>query len=245
MSSRNVLQGEGVTLYFGGLAALKGVDFHVDEGEIVGLIGPNGSGKSSLFNLISGLMRPTHGRITFLGHDLARFRPHQIAHLGVGRTFQIVRPFAELTTLQNVTASALYGQRLASVVEAEHRARDTLRFVGLVDHHDQPVRDLPLAFKKRLEIARALATGPKLLLLDEVFAGLNPVEIDGAIELIFRIRDELDITVFMIEHVMKAAMQTCQRIMVLGEGKKIAEGLPQDIARDAAVLAAYLGPAYA
>jgi branched-chain amino acid transport system ATP-binding protein len=240
-----MLRGEGVTLHFGGLAALSNVDFHVDAGEIVGLLGPNGSGKSSLFNVISGLYRPTQGVVTFLGRDLRTLRPHQIAHLGVGRTFQIVRPFAELTTLQNVMGSALFGQQLTRVAEAERRALEMLEFVGLIGHTHRPVRDLPLMVKKRLEIARALATGPKLLLLDEVFAGLNPAEIDNAVALIFRIRDELGITVFMVEHVMKAAMRACDRIIVLSQGKKIAEGSPQTIARDPAVLQVYLGPAYA
>lgn len=236
-----MLCGRGVSLSFGGLAALRDVDFDVHAGEIVGLLGPNGSGKSSLFNLISGLRRPTGGRLTFLGHNICRLPPHRITHLGVGRTFQLVRPFPALNVLHNVMGSALFGQQLRSRVAAERVAHEVLALVELTAYAEQAVADVPLVIKKRLEVARALATGPRLLLLDEVFSGLNPVEIAGAIQLIFRIRDELGITVLMIEHVMPAVMHTCERVIVLSGGQKVSEGPPKAVVHDPVVRLVYLG----
>ncbi len=240
-----MLRGEKVTKNFGGLRALDEVDFEVGEGELVGLIGPNGSGKSTLFNLLSGIFRPDSGKIYLDGHDLSLLKPHEIAHLGVGRTFQIVRPFQGMSALNNVKVGILYGHSGGYVGSIEEQAIAMLRFVNLENRLNTPIKDFTLAEKKRLEVARALSTNPRLLLLDEVFAGLNPVEVQAAIQMIFRIRDELGITVFMIEHVLNALMETCQRVMVLSYGKKIAEGTPSNVVNNPEVIRVYLGADYA
>jgi branched-chain amino acid transport system ATP-binding protein len=240
-----MLAGRGVTRDFGGLRALDQVDFTVGLGQLVGLIGPNGSGKSTLFNLISGLFRPTAGRLTFEGRDLTRLKPHEIAHAGIGRTFQIVRPFQAMTAEENVRVGLLYGRTGVPARDVFDKAAEWLAFVGLAHRRQTPVADFTLAEKKRLEVARALATQPRLLLLDEVFAGLNPAELQGAIQLIYRIRDELGITVFMIEHVLSALMETCERVMVLSYGKKIAEGTPAEVVAHPEVVCVYLGADYA
>jgi branched-chain amino acid transport system ATP-binding protein len=240
-----MLIGQGITRDFGGLRALDHVDFQVEPGRLVGLIGPNGSGKSTLFNLISGLYRPTEGSLTFDEHDLTRLKPHQIAQLGIGRTFQIMRPFQAMTAQENVRVGVLYGATGVPVSEAAGKARDWLAFVGLAHRDQTPAADLTLAEKKQLEVARALSTQPRLLLLDEVFAGLNPVEVQGAIQLIYRIRDELGITVFMIEHVLTALMETCERVIVLSYGRKIAEGTPAEVVSHPEVVRVYLGVDYA
>jgi branched-chain amino acid transport system ATP-binding protein len=240
-----MLSGRGVTRRFGGLLALDGVDFDVQLGQLVGLIGPNGSGKSTLFNLISGLFRPTAGTLTFEGHDLARMKPHQIARAGIGRTFQIVRPFQAMTAGENVRVGVLYGDTGVPAAGVDDKAVEWLDFAGLAHRRHTPVADLTLAEKKRLEVARALSTQPRLLLLDEVFAGLNAAEVQGAIQLIYRIRDELDVTVFMIEHVLSALMETCERVIVLSYGKKIAEGTPAEVVVHPEVVRVYLGVDYA
>lgn len=236
-----MLRGEKVTKRFGGLTALNGVDFEVQPGQIVGLIGPNGSGKTTLFNVISGFYRPEAGRIYFDGHDITGAKPHVIAQLGIGRTFQIVQPFQGLTALENVQIGVLYGQGLSHGSEARKRAEALLEFVGLSHRRDTPVQDFTLAEKKRLEIARALSIRPRLLLLDEVFAGLNPREVQGAIALVFRIRDELGVTLLIVEHVLGALRGTCDRVMVLNYGQKIAEGTPDEVFSHPDVIAAYLG----
>jgi|FaiFalDrversion2_1042247.scaffolds.fasta_scaffold00089_4 branched-chain amino acid transport system ATP-binding protein len=239
-----LLRGEGITKCFGGLVALNNVSFSIESGEIVGLIGPNGSGKTTLFNVISGFYVPEQGRVFFTGQDITGRKPYEIARLGIGRTFQIPQSFPSLTTLENVAIGVLYSQRLRRFSEASVQAQRLLQLVGLACKQLTLVKDLTLSEKKRLEIARALSTNPKVLLLDEVFAGLNPVETREAISLIQRLRDELGLTIFIVEHIMKAIMSTCDRIIVLNYGKKIAEGTPAEIAANREVQEVYLGKAW-
>lgn len=240
-----MLDVKGITKSFGGLTALLNVSFHVEQGETVGLIGPNGSGKTTFFNVLSGLYAPDAGEIWFDGQRVDGKPPHVIAHRGIGRTFQIVRPLLDLSVTENLVAGALYSQGLNSMAEARRRALELVRFVGLEAREATLGRDLTLAEKKRLEIGRALSIRPRLLLLDEVFAGLNPAEVKGAVELIRRIRQERGISILMIEHVMKVTMETCDRIVVLSYGEKIAEGTPEQVVRVPTVLEVYLGAAHA
>lgn len=240
-----MLQGVGITKRFGGVMALRNVSFEVGAGELVGLIGPNGSGKSTLFSVISGFHPPDEGAIFFDGRNITGARPHTIARLGIARTFQIVRPFSGMTVIENVRVGALYGRGERNVAVADRHAREVVKFVGLEQRADTPARNLTLAEKKRLEIARALSIQPRVLLLDEVFAGLNPTEVRGAIDLIARIRSQFGVTIMMVEHVLKALMETCERIIVLSYGEKIAEGAPSAIAADPHVISVYLGKTYA
>jgi len=236
-----ILEGEGVTKYFGGLAAVSHVDFNVDQGEVVGLIGPNGAGKTTLFNLISGALAPKPGTIRFKDRNIAGLTPHHICRMGLGRTFQSVRVFPNMSVLENVLLGLLFGSSNSmSSADAAREATTLLEFVGLSAAKATPAKDLTLANQKRLEVARALATKPELLLLDELMAGLNPTEVAQAMELVTRIREQ-GVTIFMIEHVMKAIMSVCDRIMVLHHGEKIAEGTPQEIATSRTVVEVYLG----
>jgi branched-chain amino acid transport system ATP-binding protein len=236
-----ILEGQGVTKYFGGLAAVSHVDFKVDQGEVVGLIGPNGAGKTTLFNLISGALAPKAGAIRFKDQNITGLKPHQICRMGVGRTFQSVKVFPNMSVLNNVLLGLLFGRSNSmSSADAAREAATLLDFVGLSEAQATPAKDLTLANQKRLEVGRALATKPELLLLDELMAGLNPTEVAQAMELVTRIREQ-GLTVFMIEHVMKAIMSICDRIMVLHHGEKIAEGAPQEIATNSIVVEVYLG----
>jgi len=236
-----ILEGQGVTKYFGGLAAVSNVDFHIDQGAIVGLIGPNGAGKTTLFNLISAALPLSSGEIRFKGQKLNGLKPHQICKMGVSRTFQETKVFANMPVLQNVLVGAFFGTptRISSA-DAAREAAQALEFVGLSAMSATPVNDLTLANQKRVEVARALATKPELLLLDELMAGLNSAEVSEAMELVKRIRDT-GITIFMVEHVMKAIMGICGRVMVLHRGEEIAEGTPQEIAANKKVIEIYLG----
>jgi branched-chain amino acid transport system ATP-binding protein len=236
-----ILEGQDVTKYFGGLAAVSHVDFHVDQGEIVGLIGPNGAGKTTLFNLVSAALPLKSGEIIFKGQKLNGLKPHQICKMGVSRTFQETKIFADMPVFQNVLMGAFFGT--PSRISGADAARETsqaLEFVGLSAMSATPVQDLTLVNQKRVEVARALATKPELLLLDELMAGLNSTETSEAMELVTRIRDT-GITIFMVEHVMKAIMGICERIMVLHHGEKIAEGTCQEIGCNKKVIEVYLG----
>jgi branched-chain amino acid transport system ATP-binding protein len=236
-----ILEGERVTKHFGGLAAVHRVDFHINQGEVVGLIGPNGAGKTTLFNLISGALPATTGEIRYKGEKIIGLKPHQICKMGVARTFQSAKLFGGLTVFENALAASLFGtKRGISVPDAGREATELLKFVDLSTVGEMLAKDLPIANRKRLEVARALATKPDLLMCDEVMAGLNPAEVAQAMELITKIRNK-GITVFMIEHVMKAIMNVCDRIIVLHHGSKIAEGTPGEIATSRTVIEVYLG----
>lgn len=235
-----ILEGEKVYKYFGGLAAVSNVDFHVDQGEIFGLIGPNGAGKTTLFNLISAALVLKSGVIRFKGEEISRLKPHQICRKGIARTFQAVKIFPNMPVRENVSLGALFGMPKHMAPIAPSGVEELLDFVGLAEMGMLPARDLTLVDQKRLEVAAALATNPELLMLDELMAGLTPTETAEAMELVTKIRDK-GITIFMIEHVMKAIMGVCDRIMVLHHGEKIAEGAPQEIASSKKVIEVYLG----
>jgi branched-chain amino acid transport system ATP-binding protein len=237
----HILEGEGLTKYFGGLAAVSDVDFYVDRGEVVGLIGPNGAGKTTLFDLISAAQMPKPGTIRFKGRNITGMKPHKICRMGIARTFQTIKIFGDLPVFDNVRVGSLFGSSAKmSASEAGKETADLLAFVGLADLGRTAARDLTLANQKRLEVARALATRPEVLLLDELMAGLTYTEVGQAMELVNRIRDR-GVTVVMIEHVMKAIMNVCNRIIVLHHGKKIAEGTPQEIVGSRTVVEVYLG----
>ncbi len=223
---------------FGGLVAVNDVSFDVAEGEILGLIGPNGAGKTTLFNLVSGYLRPTRGTIALFGRDVTGLPPWALARLGVSRTFQVVRPFPRLTVLGNVAVGAHLRHR--SRAEAERAAADVLALVGMEGLAHVEAASLSLPSRKRLEIARALALSPRLLLLDEVVAGLNPHEVEETIALLRRVRDR-GVTLVIVEHIMKVIMGLSDRVVVLDYGRKIAEGPPPAVAADPQVVAAYLG----
>ena len=236
-----VLEVEKATKYFGGLAAVTNVSFQVSEGEILGLIGPNGAGKTTLFNLLSGAFTPKPGKIIFQGHDITGLNPYKICRLGMARTFQSVKIFPNMTILDNIMLGSYFGiQHGASTMEASKEAHELLDFVGLAGLKATYGKDLTLVNQKRLEVARALATRPNLLLLDELMAGLNSTEVSEAMELVKHIQEK-KITIIMIEHVMKAIMNICNRIIVLHHGEKIAEGTPQEIANSRTVIEVYLG----
>lgn len=235
-----LLEVQGISKRFGGLQAVGDVSFTLQEGEILGLIGPNGAGKTTLFNLVNGVYKADAGSIIFSGKNITDCSPDQVVHLGLARTHQIVRPLNAMSVLENVIVGACYGREYQSLRAARETALGVLEQVGMANRANSPAHSLTLAFKKRLEVARALAARPKLLLLDEVLAGLNPTEISQMIDLIRKIRDS-GVSVFMIEHVMQAIMNLSDRILVLNLGHKIAEAPPEDVVKNPDVVEAYLG----
>lgn len=227
---------------FGGIQALNKVDLSLNKGDILGLIGPNGAGKTTLFNLIAGQFNPSSGQIIFENKDITHFRPDKVAKVGIARTFQIVQVFNNLSVLENVLAGALFGQnKITEYDESINEAYRVLEFIGMEDQAEKMVSSLVLTDRKKIELARALATNPKVLLLDEIIAGLNPSETQQFLKIIQKINQELDKSIIFVEHVMKAVMSISNRIVVLNYGQKIAEGTPQEISTNETVIEAYLG----
>ena len=240
-----LLQTKDLTVRFGGLEALSNVSLDVEEGSIVGLIGPNGAGKTTLVNVITGSIAPSSGRVSVGGDDVTGRKPWEVAKAGVSRTFQIVKPFRGMTVRENVAIGAMFGPRSTSSLKESLEGADVvLERVGLTDRADALPGELPVADNKRLELAKALAMKPRLLFLDEVMAGLRPAEIERSVQLVRSLRDD-GLTIVVIEHVMKAIMALSDVVAVLHEGKELARGSPEDIARDDRVIEAYLGERYA
>jgi branched-chain amino acid transport system ATP-binding protein len=240
MSAMLSIQGLGKK--FGGLTALSGVSFDVEEGRIIGVMGANGAGKTTLFSLIAGNTVPSEGDIRYEGRSLVGLRPDQVCRLGVARTFQIVKPFPALTVLENLRTAAMFGRaQHRSAASADEASRQVLEEVGLAELADRPASTLTLSGQKRLEIARAIATGARLVLLDEVMAGLTPTEVAQMLQTLRRLQAARGLTLLVIEHVMRALMDLCSRIVVLHHGQLIAQGTPQEIGDNAQVLAVYFG----
>ena len=235
-----MLELERLRKSFGGLIAVADAEFYIDEGEIVGLIGPNGAGKTTIFNLVSGTIRPTSGIIRFKGEDVTNMKPHVICRRSMARTFQSVNLFPQMSVLENTLIGALFGASTGNINEARKKGFEQLAFVGLSGKENWPAGELSVPEQKRLEIARALATEPELLLLDEVMAGLNSSEVVAALSLIKEINAR-GITILMIEHIMHAIMGVSDRIIVLHYGRKLAEGTPEEISQNKEVIEVYLG----
>ncbi len=245
MTKNIILEARGLTKDFRGLRANNNVDFKLHEGEILGLIGPNGAGKTTLVNMISGAIPPTSGDILFKGKSIRGLKPYQIGRLGIARTYQIVKPFPGMTVLENVSVGAMFGRRgkERNAKEALNVAKEVVEFVGLSKLSNQRADELNVASRKRLEVAKALAMGPEVVLFDEVMAGLNPKEIEEAVELIRKVRDA-GVSILVIEHVMKAIKAICDRVFVLHHGEKIAEGKTEEVLNNEEVIKAYLGKRY-
>jgi branched-chain amino acid transport system ATP-binding protein len=240
-ASAALLRLDNVSKSFGGVRAVRGVDLEVSEGEILGLIGPNGSGKTTLFNVVTGFQQPDGGRVMLEGRDITGARPAAICRFGIARTFQIVRPFLHLTALQNIAVARAYGREPArDKKHAEAEALELLEVVGLANQKAALAKSLTLVGRKRLELGRALACRPRLILLDELLAGLNPSEVLDDLELIRRIRD-MGVTIVIVEHLVQAVFALCDRVVVMNAGEKIADGAPAAVASDQHVIDAYLG----
>ena len=240
----SLLQLSGLSRQFGGLNALTDINLTIEPGEVIGLIGPNGAGKTTLINVVTGVHPASAGSVVFTGKDITRHKPYQVARCGVARTFQIVQPFPEMNVLDNVAAGAMAAGGATSIRQARDMAMEQLTFVGLGPLAERPASALTLAMRKRLELAKSLAMKPKLLLLDEVNAGLNATEIDQALKLVREVTAR-GVTILLVEHLMKVVLTLCTRIVVLHHGKLIAQGKPDQIIRDPVVVQAYLGRRYA
>lgn len=237
----NILEIKNLSKNFRGLKAVSNVSFSVEEGKITGLIGSNGAGKTTLFNMVSGVFPPTEGEVFYKGNNITGLKPFKYSAMGIARTFQIMKPLAHMTVLENVASGALYGKKkIGNVKQAKEYAEEILEFTGLYDKKDWLPGSMGTAYKKRLEVARAMATDPELLLLDEVMAGLNPTETDEAIEL-FRKINSNGTTILLIEHVMRAVANLCQKVVVMHHGEMITEGTPEEVMNDPYVIEIYLG----
>ena len=237
-----MLEVKNLTKYFGGLAAVRDLSFRVEKGQIFGLIGPNGAGKTTVFNMINGFYPPSSGDVLYQGKPITGLKPNVVCKKGIARTFQVVKPLSRMTVLENVMASAFC--RVNRIEEAREEAMKTMEFCGMTHRKDFLAKSLTIGDRKRLEITRAMATRPVVLLLDETAAGLNPTELDQAIALIRKIRDQ-GVTILIVEHIMKVIMSISDRIHAINYGQTIAEGTPQEVANNQAVIEAYLGEAYA
>ena len=237
-----LLRAENLRKSFGGIKAVDGVTFEIEEGEAIGIVGPNGSGKTTLYNLISGIYLPDEGRVIFEGRDITNLPPYERAKLGIARTFQIPRPFGNATVLENVAIGAMFGREKLSVEEAFERAEEYLKLVGLEKLRHKEAKLLTPLEKRLMELARALAMKPKLLLLDEVMAGMNPVDVDRIIELLKKIHEEEDIAIVsMVEHLMQAIVKFAERVIVMHQGKILVEGKPEEVLNHPKVIEVYLG----
>jgi branched-chain amino acid transport system ATP-binding protein len=239
LGNDRILEVQGLAMQFGGTAALKDVSFSAAPGEIVGLIGPNGAGKTTLLNLLSGVLRPTSGSVFFKGRELSGLKAHQVARMGIARTLQTPRSFPSMSVLENVAVGATFGRRDG---RPDHAVR-ALELVGLGARRHSPVSSLNLQERKNVELARALAMAPQVVLIDEAMSGLNPTEIEDSMRLIRRVRDETGVTIIWVEHVVKAIMAVVERVLVLNFGELIASGTPSQVAANGAVVEAYLGQA--